>query len=68
MDSYFASEAKIRLRDILNAAERGEPSEIKRYDTPTAIVVGVPWYQEQPAWSAWPSRRLPAAGSPPATC
>lgn len=46
MESYYASEAKIRLRDILNAADHGEPTEIKRYTTPTAIVVPVPWYQD----------------------
>lgn len=45
MKSYRADAARREMRDILTAVEHGEPVEIKRYDTPTAIVVPVDWYR-----------------------
>jgi antitoxin (DNA-binding transcriptional repressor) of toxin-antitoxin stability system len=44
MKSYRADAARREMRDILTAVERGEHIEIKRYDTPTAIVVPPDWY------------------------
>ncbi len=44
MKSYRADAARREMRDILSTVERGEPVEIKRYDTPTAIVVSPEWY------------------------
>jgi antitoxin (DNA-binding transcriptional repressor) of toxin-antitoxin stability system len=49
MESYHANEARLKMRDILTSVERGEHVEIKRYDTPTAIVVPVEWYEHQRA-------------------
>lgn len=45
MESYHANEARLKMRDILTSVERGEHIELKRYDTPTAIVVPVDWYR-----------------------
>ncbi len=44
MYTYRANEARVKLRDILTAAEKGKPSAIMRYDTPTAAVVPWDWY------------------------
>lgn len=44
MDSYGANEARLKMRDILTAVERGEHVELKRYDTPTGIIVPQGWY------------------------
>lgn len=46
MKSYRADAARREMRDILTAVEHGEHVEIKRYDTPTAIVVPVEWYDK----------------------
>jgi antitoxin (DNA-binding transcriptional repressor) of toxin-antitoxin stability system len=43
MESYTAGEARLHMRDILSAAERGEQVVIKRYETPTALVVPIEW-------------------------
>jgi antitoxin (DNA-binding transcriptional repressor) of toxin-antitoxin stability system len=45
MESYRANEARLKMRDILTAVERGEHVQIQRYDTPTAVVVPVDWYR-----------------------
>jgi antitoxin (DNA-binding transcriptional repressor) of toxin-antitoxin stability system len=45
MRSYQSHDARLKMRDILSAVERGEHVEIKRYDTPTAIVVSPEWYE-----------------------
>ena len=44
MESYGANEARLKMRDILSAVERGEPVELKRYDTPTGVIVPVDWF------------------------
>ena len=49
METYRANEARLKMRDILTAVERGEHVQIQRYDTPTAIVVPVEWYEHQRA-------------------
>ena len=49
MESYHANEARLKMRDILTAVERGEHIEIKRYDTPTAVVVPREWHDEAAA-------------------
>ena len=50
MESYHANEARLKMRDILTAVERGEHIEIKRYETPTAVVVPVGWYETVTAY------------------
>jgi antitoxin (DNA-binding transcriptional repressor) of toxin-antitoxin stability system len=45
MKSYQARDARLKMRDILTAVEQGEAVEIRRYDTPTAIVVSPAWHQ-----------------------
>jgi antitoxin (DNA-binding transcriptional repressor) of toxin-antitoxin stability system len=45
MDSYGANEARLKMRDILTAVERGEHVELKRYDTPTGVIVPKDWYE-----------------------
>jgi hypothetical protein len=45
MKSYGSNDARIRMRDILTAVERGEHVEIQRYDTPTGIVVSPDWFR-----------------------
>ena len=49
MKSYRADAARREMRDILTAVERGEQIEIKRYETPTAIVVPVEWHDKAAA-------------------
>ena len=49
METYRANEARLKMRDILTAVERGEHVQIQRYDTPTAIVVPVEWHDEAAA-------------------
>lgn len=49
MESYRANEARVKMRDILTAVERGEHVQIQRYDTPTAVVVPVGWHDEAAA-------------------
>lgn len=44
MDSYGANEARLKMRDILTAVERGEHVELKRYDTPSGVIVPVVWH------------------------
>lgn len=44
MKSYLAADARLKLRDILDQVERGQPVEIRRYDRPTAVLVPVEWY------------------------
>jgi prevent-host-death family protein len=39
VESYTAGDARLKMRDILSAVERGERVMITRYDTPTAVVV-----------------------------
>lgn len=39
MKSYTSGEARLKMRDILSAVERGEQVVITRYETPTALVV-----------------------------
>ena len=46
MKSYRANEARLKMRDVLSAVERGEHVEIQRYDTPTAIVVSPRWFHQ----------------------
>lgn len=66
MKSYRADAARREMRDILTAVERGEHVEIKRYDTPTAIVVPVDWYEHQrAALAAFSESADPALGLDP---
>jgi prevent-host-death family protein len=39
-----STDARRRMREILSAVERGDHIEIRRYDTPTAVVVPIEWY------------------------
>ena len=45
MKSYRANEARLKMRDILTALDRGEHVQLQRYDTPTGIVVPPQWYR-----------------------
>ena len=45
MESYRANEARLKMREILTAVERGEHIELKRYDTPTGVIVPAGWYE-----------------------
>jgi hypothetical protein len=45
MRSYQSHDARLKMREILSAAERGEPVEIKRYETVTAVVVSPQWHE-----------------------
>ena len=45
METYRANEARVRMRELLTAVEHGQHVEIRRYDTPTAIVVPPDWYE-----------------------
>jgi antitoxin (DNA-binding transcriptional repressor) of toxin-antitoxin stability system len=44
--SYQSHDARLKMREILSAVERGEAVEIRRYHTPTAIVVSPEWFGE----------------------
>jgi antitoxin (DNA-binding transcriptional repressor) of toxin-antitoxin stability system len=44
MESYYARDARLKMREILTATEHGEHVGIKRYDTPTAVVVSHDWW------------------------
>lgn len=46
MKSYRADAARRKMRDILSAVERGEHVELRRYDTPTAVVVSPRWFHQ----------------------
>jgi antitoxin (DNA-binding transcriptional repressor) of toxin-antitoxin stability system len=46
MKSYQSRDARLKMRDILTAAEQGEPVELKRYDTVTAVVVPAAFYDQ----------------------
>jgi len=46
MQSYKASEARLKMRDILTALEHGEHIELKRYETPTGVIVPYDWYEQ----------------------
>jgi antitoxin (DNA-binding transcriptional repressor) of toxin-antitoxin stability system len=45
MDSYTAGQARLRMRAILTSVERGEHVQIRRYSTPTAVVVPPDWFK-----------------------
>jgi prevent-host-death family protein len=45
MEHVQSSEARRKMRKILTAVERGEHIEIRRYDTPAAVIVPVEWYE-----------------------
>lgn len=49
MESYTAGEARLHMRDILGAVERGERVMITRYSTPTAVVVPDEWFRRAQA-------------------
>ena len=49
MESYRANEARLKMREILTAVERGEHIELKRYDTPTGVIVPSEWYEKAKA-------------------
>lgn len=55
MESYTAGDARLKMREILSAVERGEQVLITRYETPTAVVVPVEWAE----------RARTALGEPP---
>lgn len=40
-----ADEARRRLRELLNEVGKGGVVEIRRYDTPEAILVSPDWYE-----------------------
>lgn len=44
-----ADEARRRLRDLLNEVGAGGVVEIRRYDTPEAILVSPDWYERADA-------------------
>lgn len=45
MESYGANEARLKMRDILSAVERGQHVELKKYATPTGVIVPQDWYE-----------------------
>jgi hypothetical protein len=45
MRSYQSGDARLKMREILTAVERGEHVELKRYDTPTGVIVPQEWYE-----------------------
>lgn len=45
MESYGANEARLKMRDILTAVERGQHVELKKYATPTGVIVPQEWYE-----------------------
>lgn len=47
-----SDEARRRFRDLLTEAERGGVVEIRRYDTPTAVMVSPDWYERAAALMA----------------
>jgi antitoxin (DNA-binding transcriptional repressor) of toxin-antitoxin stability system len=49
MESYRANDARLKMREILSAVERGEHIELKRYDTPTGVIVPLDWYERAKA-------------------
>lgn len=49
MDSYTAGGARLKMRQILTSVEQGEDVQIRRYDTPTAVVVPPDWYKRAKA-------------------
>ena len=40
-----SDEARTRFRQLLNEVEGGGVVEVRRYDTPTAVMVPVDWYE-----------------------
>lgn len=46
MLTFYAGEAKLHMRKILDAAIRGEPVAIRRYNEIAGIVVSEQWYLE----------------------
>lgn len=42
--TFQSHQARVNMRAILSAAERGEPVQIKRYETVTAVVVSPEWF------------------------
>lgn len=34
------------MRDLLDAAQRGEATQVNRYQTPIAVVVPFDWFEE----------------------
>jgi hypothetical protein len=57
MKSYRADAARRKMREILGAVDHDEHVEIRRYDTPSAIVVSPRWFH----------RALAALGEPTPT-
>ena len=49
MREYQAATARLKMREILTAVERGEHVAIKRYETQTAIVVPPEWFEKAKA-------------------
>jgi PHD/YefM family antitoxin component YafN of YafNO toxin-antitoxin module len=50
METVKSEEARLRLRDLLNDVEhKGEHVKILRYQTPTAVLVPVGWYERAKA-------------------
>ena len=49
MESYTAGDARLHMRDILSAVDRGERVMITRYKTPTAVVVSDEWFRRAQA-------------------
>jgi len=66
MKSYQSGDARLKMREILTAVERGEHIGILRYDTPTAIVVPPEWYEHtRAALAAFGDSGDPAVGGDP---
>jgi prevent-host-death family protein len=45
MKRLKSEEARRNFRDLLDEAERGEPTEVLRYDRPVAVLVPADWYR-----------------------
>lgn len=45
MDSYSSEGARRDMRQVLSAVERGEYVQIRKYKTPTGIVVPDSWFR-----------------------
>ena len=41
-----SAEARKRIRELLDDAERGVHTEVRRYDRPVAVIVPADWYEK----------------------
>lgn len=41
-----SAEARRRIRDLLDDAQQGVHTEVRRYDKPVAVIVPADWYEK----------------------